>query len=281
MNTVAVPNLAVLDPPTLRLWTAVGALDAVAAAAALAEGANVWALDKALTDGGRSGLLHAAIDAYSLFEERLGQSWAEEQARAGVSDGSAVPPALWKNAIEDPKRHVQRVVHILLRLRPVVPVSILNKGLTPLLAAAEAGLPKCVIALAKAGADVEARTPFGFTAAHLAALRAHRDVLRTLHTLGASMDRPDQEKRTPAHLAARQQHVAVLRDLRRYGVRMTAQNIRGHTAIQELAQGDGSAGLAKDWLAWERRYEAHGHAAQLEQSLPSPPRISHNTRQRF
>lgn len=72
----------------------------------------------------------------------------------------------------------------------------------PLLWAASAGSAKAVLALIRAGADVEACDKDGLTALHCAASRGHTDTIDTLLTLcGASPDVIDTNGCTALHYA--------------------------------------------------------------------------------
>ena len=88
--------------------------------------------------------------------------------------------------------HVGCVV-ALLDLGAAVDARMTGSKVTPLLAAAAVGMLECVRVLVARGADLEARTEHGCTAAHLAAQHGRVDCLRALRALGADMRAMDDE----------------------------------------------------------------------------------------
>ncbi len=74
-------------------------------------------------------------------------------------------------------------------------------GLTPLLFAARQGCVECARVLIKAGADINATNPNGFSAILLAIINSHYDVAVSLLDLGADQNIADETGRTPLYAA--------------------------------------------------------------------------------
>lgn len=73
-----------------------------------------------------------------------------------------------------------------------------------------------VTVLASAGADVDALTPAGWTALHLAVREGDADVVEVLVAKGANIDRRTSSGLTPLQLAVRRDHVDIVRLLGRH-----------------------------------------------------------------
>uniref|UniRef100_A0A8D8Q1Z5 Ankyrin-2 n=1 Tax=Cacopsylla melanoneura TaxID=428564 RepID=A0A8D8Q1Z5_9HEMI len=152
-----------------------------------------------------------------------------------------------------------------------VDVNVVDKdGRQPILWAASAGSSDAILALVKAGANVEAHDKDGLTALHCAASRGHRECLETLITLcgadvdvidtngcsalfyavtlghadattlllqyGATPNRQDRKGRTPAHCGAAKGQFETLRILHEQGANVWARNVKGDFPLHDAVQ---------------------------------------------
>ena len=110
-------------------------------------------------------------------------------------------------------------------------------GLTPLVHAAFKGHTECLQLLIQHGADVHKKcTRTGVTAAHIAALGGHKQVLLTLLEAGCRED-VDVSGKTPLMYAAAKGHTANLELLIERGADVGIVASNGQTAAQVAAQG--------------------------------------------
>jgi ankyrin repeat protein len=140
----------------------------------LAHGANVNARE---TWREQTALMWAAEGAFAELTQLLIDQGADVRARAAAND--------WGSQITSEPRA---------QYRP-------TGGLTPLLYAARSGCAECVVALVKAGEDVDRPTPDGVTALMLAIDNYEFDTASALLDLGANPHYADWWGRTALYLA--------------------------------------------------------------------------------
>ena len=85
--------------------------------------------------------------------------------------------------------------------------------------------------LISAGADVNARDPYWWTALHFAAWKGYGSAVRVLIDAGADIDARDRDGRSPLHLAAFACHSDVVQVLVAAGADLHARDARGRRAI--------------------------------------------------
>lgn len=100
--------------------------------------------------------------------------------------------------------------------------------------AALGGHLELVARLARAGASASAVDPFTL---HEAVRRERHDVVRALLDAGASVESPDDERRTLLHRAAALGHVEMARDLLARGANVAAVDATGATPLDAAARG--------------------------------------------
>ena len=110
--------------------------------------------------------------------------------------------------------------------------------LTPLHKAAQANAKDEVVALLKAGADIEATAAGGATALHHAAGLGHCDAAEALLTAGASVHAKAAGGNdvSPLHAAAAGGHADAAAVLVRYGASLEALDRNGHTPLELATQ---------------------------------------------
>ncbi|XP_017779702.1 PREDICTED: ankyrin repeat domain-containing protein 12 [Nicrophorus vespilloides] len=157
-------------------------------------------------------------------------------------------------------------------------------GRQPLLWAASAGSSRAMLALIRAGSEVEASDKDGLTALHCAASRGHTDCLDTLLTLcgasvdvidsngctalhyavtlghadstslllahGANSNRQDRKGRSPAHCGCAKGQFETVKMLGSHGANLWLRNARGDLPLHEAAA-SGRRDLVK-WLLEQR-----------------------------
>jgi ankyrin repeat protein len=136
--------------------------------------ANVNAVEKWR---GQTALMWAASENYADMAEFLIRHGAKVQVRATIND--------WGSQITSEPRA---------QYRP-------TGGLTPLLYAARAGCDRCIIAMLKAGADVNFPTPDGVTPLMVAIDNQHYDTAKLLLQKGANPHVWDWYGRTALYIA--------------------------------------------------------------------------------
>lgn len=99
-----------------------------------------------------------------------------------------------------------------------------------LLKAAETGRVKNIEKLLAAGGDINARTPFGLTALHLAAHGGHIKIIKLLIAAGADINANSSEG-TPLHLSALSGHENVAYVLLEAGARTNTKDGDGSTPV--------------------------------------------------
>ena len=102
---------------------------------------------------------------------------------------------------------------------------------TPLHEAAEKGNTEAVKLLLAAGADVNAKTPFGTTALHLAAVRNKAEVVRLLLASGANVEAKGSNGATPLVHAACGNSVDAIKILLAAGAKVNERFNNGQTAL--------------------------------------------------
>ncbi len=102
---------------------------------------------------------------------------------------------------------------------------------TPLHVAAKTGKPKCVAALIKAGANVNAVNEQGRTPLHAAATHNHLDIIKTLIKSGAKVNVRSKNLGTPLHDAAVNGNLEVAKYLLAKGADINATSKRGVTPL--------------------------------------------------
>ncbi|EFA06237.1 hypothetical protein TcasGA2_TC009087 [Tribolium castaneum] len=154
-----------------------------------------------------------------------------------------------------------------------------DDGRQPLLWAASAGSAKAVLALVRAGANVEAPDKDGLTALHCAASRGHTDCIDSLLTLcgatpdvidsngctalhyavtlghadatalllahGADPNRQDRKGRTPAHCGCAKGQFETVKMIGAHGANLWLRNARGDLPLHEAA-----ASGRRDLVRW-------------------------------
>ncbi|MEJ0035409.1 MAG: ankyrin repeat domain-containing protein [Gammaproteobacteria bacterium] len=136
--------------------------------------ANVNAVEKWR---GQNALMWAASDNFPDMTEFLIKHGANVKTRATIND--------WGSQITSEPRA---------QYRP-------TGGLTPLLYAARAGCDRCILAMLKAGADVNLPTPEGVTPLMVAIDNQHYDTAKLLMRKGANPHTWDWYGRTPLYVA--------------------------------------------------------------------------------
>ncbi len=121
-------------------------------------------------------------------------------------------------------------------------------GLSPLHFAAERGHESMVALLLRSsylGADVNAQSDLGETAAHLAAEKGHVKVLSSLELAGAKMTSPTRRGDLPSHFGARGGHADVIDFLNLVAApTLVARNLDGDTPAHHAAAADQGAAIA-------------------------------------
>ena len=105
---------------------------------------------------------------------------------------------------------------------------------TPLHYAARYGTSQVVEYLVSLGLDIEAQTPLGLTACHLAAARGDIQSLKSLMYVGqpdSIISNRTKKGRTPLHFAAESGHLEVARILLRAGADPMARDEKGYTPL--------------------------------------------------
>jgi ankyrin repeat protein len=111
-----------------------------------------------------------------------------------------------------------------------------RNGMPGLIIAAGSGHEEVVRLLLDRGADVAAKTEYGWTALHWAAESGHEAVMRLLLDQGADIAAKDERGRTALHWAAENGHEAVVRLLLDQGADIAAKDGEGRTALHWAAE---------------------------------------------
>ncbi|XP_022084879.1 ankyrin repeat domain-containing protein 42-like [Acanthaster planci] len=140
--------------------------------------------------------------------------------------------------------------------------------------ACHCGALECLHWLLWHGADVNVKTPQGWTPVHIAAIRGQDQCIQALGTSGASMNCRDQRGNTPAHLAAAHGNSYTLSSILRAGTDIEAKNMTGWTPVH-VASYHGRLGCLQLLVKWGARTDdtdstgnIPAHLAACEGHLP-------------
>ncbi|XP_038069458.1 ankyrin repeat domain-containing protein 42-like [Patiria miniata] len=140
--------------------------------------------------------------------------------------------------------------------------------------ACHCGALECLHWLLWHGADLNVKTPQGWTPIHIAAIRGQDQCIQALGTSGASMNCRDQRGNTPAHLAAAHGNSYTLSSILRAGTDIEAKNMTGWTPVH-VASYHGRLGCLQLLVKWGARTDdtdstgnIPAHLAACEGHLP-------------
>ncbi|XP_066935935.1 ankyrin repeat domain-containing protein 42-like isoform X1 [Clytia hemisphaerica] len=106
---------------------------------------------------------------------------------------------------------------------------------TPLHWAAHFGSLECMHWLLWHGANINARSKDGWSAAHIAAIRGRSKCMQALAANGADLNLVDSREKTPTHLASSHGNSQTLQEILRKGINIEARDNMGWTAAHTAA----------------------------------------------
>ncbi|KAK1265357.1 hypothetical protein QJS04_geneDACA010641 [Acorus gramineus] len=140
-------------------------------------------------------------------------------------------------------------------------VEMFGRGEIMLTAARRGDMKLLESLLRRGGGGTNGRDQYGMTALHTAAIKGHRDAVRTLIDYGADLHARDREGHTPLHLAVEGGSADAVEALVDKGADVNARTGRGATPLY-MARSMGHEGIAQLLLA-------NGAASSSSHSSPS------------
>ena len=180
-----------------------------------------------------------------------------EAVLAGRSGGGVSAKADLIEELDVPPRDVEeseiRRLQAMLRDSPdLLNIRVDSSGTTRLHKAAEYGQLSVVKFLLDNGADVNARSHFGYTPLHTAVLSGRKNIVEVLLSRGAKVDVQDKEGKAPLHYAAERGYKAIAELLLAHGAtvdaKINAGETAGETPLHEAAHA-GNGAIAELLLA--------------------------------